>query len=74
MKEVFKPFLGKLVMVYFDDILLFIKTKEEHLKHLRQIMMVLERENLYRNLQEVFLFHSQGGLLGLHCLGPRDPG
>jgi hypothetical protein len=38
MNEVLKYFIGKLVIVYLDDIPVFSKTKEEHLRNLKLVM------------------------------------
>ena len=38
MNEVMKRCLGKFVIVYLDDILIFSKTKEEHLENIRQVL------------------------------------
>ena len=56
MNEVLKIFLGKFVIFYFDDILIFSKTKEEHLEHIRQVLQRLKEEKLMINLKKVFFY------------------
>jgi hypothetical protein len=38
MNEILKDFIGKFVVVYMDDILVFSRTKEERLRHLTLVM------------------------------------
>lgn len=46
MNQALRPFIGKSVVVYFD-ILIFSKSMEEHIVHLRQVLDVLRREQLF---------------------------
>jgi hypothetical protein len=47
MNKVFMEYLDKFVVVFIDDILIFSKTEEEHVKHLRMVLEKLRSNQLY---------------------------
>ncbi|XP_035845279.1 uncharacterized protein LOC118491534 [Helianthus annuus] len=47
MNRMCKPYLDKFVIVFIDDILIYLRTKEEHEQHLRAIWELLKKEQLY---------------------------
>ncbi|GKC33639.1 putative reverse transcriptase domain-containing protein [Tanacetum coccineum] len=47
MNRVCKPYLDKFVIVFINDILVYSKDEEEHIKHLKIILELLKKERLY---------------------------
>ena len=68
MNDVLRPFLDDFVIVYLDDILIFSKTWEEHLKHVKQTLDVLKREKLHVKLSKCEFGKTSLNYLG-HIVG-----
>ncbi|GJZ87441.1 putative reverse transcriptase domain-containing protein [Tanacetum coccineum] len=47
LNRVCKPFLDKCIIVFIDDILIYLRNKVEHEGHLKQILELLKKEELY---------------------------
>ncbi|KAA3466137.1 RNA-directed DNA polymerase-like protein [Gossypium australe] len=52
MNHILRPFIGKFCVVYFDDILIYSKTLEDHVLHLKSILETLRKETLFANLKK----------------------
>eukprot|EP00253_Pinus_taeda_P025207 PITA_25207 len=68
MNEVLRAFLDDFVIVYLDDILIFSKMWEEHLKHVKKTLDILKREKLYVKLSKCEFGKTSLNYLG-HIVG-----
>ncbi|XP_057517897.1 uncharacterized protein LOC130798821 [Amaranthus tricolor] len=64
MNEILRPFLGKFVVVYLDDILIYSKELEEHFRHLRLVFKVLREQRLYEKLEKCHFLSQEISFLG----------
>jgi hypothetical protein len=52
MNHVLRAFIGRFVVVYFDDILIYNKNLEERVMHLKSVLEILRKEKLFANLKK----------------------
>jgi hypothetical protein len=52
MNHALRAFLGRFVVIYFDDILVYNKNLDEHIEYLHCVLAVLRKEKLYANLKK----------------------
>jgi hypothetical protein len=64
MNEVLRSFIGKFVMVYFDDILIYNKLLDEHIDHLRAVIDALREACLLANLKKCTFCTDRVAFLG----------
>ena len=52
MNHVLRDCTGKFVVVYFDDILVYSTSVESHIHHLREVLLVLRKNQLFANVDK----------------------
>ncbi|GKB05739.1 putative nucleotidyltransferase, ribonuclease H [Tanacetum coccineum] len=63
MNRVCRPYLDKFVIVFIDDILIYSKTRDEHVEHLRLVVELLKKEKLYAKFSKCELWLREGQFL-----------
>ena len=64
MNRVFRDQLNKFVLVFVDDILVYLRTKEEHKEHLRIVMEVLRKHQLKEKFSKCHFWRREVRFLG----------
>ncbi|GJW03331.1 putative reverse transcriptase domain-containing protein [Tanacetum coccineum] len=62
--RVCKPYLDKFVIVFIDDILIYLKTKEKHEVHLKLVLELLRKEKLYAKFSKCEFWPQEVHFLG----------
>ena len=57
------PFIGKFIVVYFDDILIYSADLELHLQYIREVLCVLQRDK-FSAVSKKYIFMTPKVLLG----------
>ncbi|GJY79709.1 putative nucleotidyltransferase, ribonuclease H [Tanacetum coccineum] len=47
MNQLFRPFIGKFAVVYFDDILIYSASFNKHVTHVRHVLTLLRKDSVY---------------------------
>ena len=64
MNRVFRPFLDWFVIVFIDDILVYSRSEEEHVMHLRYVLQTLREHQLYAKFSKCKFWLDQVAFLG----------
>ncbi|XP_042455036.1 uncharacterized protein LOC122039145 [Zingiber officinale] len=70
MNRVFLEYLDQFVIVFIDDILIYSRSEEEHMRHLRIVLETLRREHLYAKFSKCAFWLPSVGFLG-HVVSSR---
>lgn len=69
MNDLFKPYLDVFVIVYLDDILIFSKTLNEHKEHVKKVLEILRKNELYAKKEKCEMFRTEVSFLGHRVSG-----
>ena len=64
MNRVFKKYLDKFGIVFIDDILIYSRSKEDHVEHLRMVLKILKQKKLYAKFKKCEFWLDKIAFLG----------
>ncbi|XP_057542411.1 uncharacterized mitochondrial protein AtMg00860-like [Amaranthus tricolor] len=64
MNQVFSAYLDKFVVVFIDDILVYLRDRDDHEKHLRSVLQTLRENKLYAKLSKCDFWLEKVSFLG----------
>ena len=62
--RVFKPYLDEFILVFIDDILVYSRSEEEHVRHFHIVLQMLKEKRLYAKLSKCKFWLSSVVFLG----------
>lgn len=65
MNDLFRQYLDTFVVIYLDDLLIFSQNQEEHDRHVRTVLQILQENNLHINLDKCKFDQDHVEFLGL---------
>ncbi|GBG84395.1 hypothetical protein CBR_g38677 [Chara braunii] len=66
MNDIFRDILEEYVLVYLDDVLVYSRTLEDHLRHLRDVLQRLRKHGFYAKLSKCRFAQRKVDFLGYH--------
>jgi len=64
MNHIFSPYIGVFLDVYLDDIIVYSDSFEDHIKHVKVVIDILQQEKLYLSLKKLHFLEDELRLLG----------
>jgi len=64
MNRIFHPYLDQFLVVFIDDTLMYSKSEEEHMEHLRVVLHDLKEKKLYVKLSKFEFWLREVSFLG----------
>jgi len=64
MNRVFKPYLDQFVIVFIDDILIYLASRKEHEQHIRIVLGTLQEHRLYAKFSKCEFWLTRVAFLG----------
>lgn len=74
MNTIFRSYLRKFVLVFFDGILIYSRNLEEHLQHLEIVLEILRKNELYANRKKCKFCSLESRIIGPHHFRKRSGG